>query len=150
MALSLLFLIFRGYSVEYTEVITRADFCEKLAVRGYDLYTILDTTHFRSTEDAIDDFLTTVFDSVYELINEYRGKRWCKAFFEDMSISGMEDVTNEDQIEMNEWLIKALVEQAIFIYDNGNSDASASKEKTNNPYGEIPVRILWNHHIIRE
>jgi len=135
--------------VEYTEVITRADFCEKLAVRGYDLYTILDTTHFRKTEDAIDDFLATVFDSVYEMIDGYRGKKWCEAFFEDMSIEGMTGVTDSDQIETNEWLIKALVEQAIFLYDNGDSDASSSKEKTNNPYSEKTVRILWNHYILR-
>lgn len=148
MALSLLFLIFRGYSVEYTEVITRADFCEKLAVRGYDLYTILDTTHFRSTEDAIDDFLKTTFDSIYGLIESYRGKRWCKLFFEDMSIEGMDSVTDENQIEKNEALIKTLVEQGIFLYDNGDSDAIASKEKENNPYGEKAVRILWDNDIL--
>ena len=66
----------------YKDYMTNDD----LIPRGYDLMAdgVLDDTHFRTREEAVDDFLGTTYDIVVGLIEKYRGREWTKAFLEDM------------------------------------------------------------------
>ena len=112
---------------------------EQLIKRGYDLAAILDTSHFQSTEDAVDDFMQNVFDEIYDLIEKYRGEAWTYAFFTDMKRS---DLTGE-ALRYQERLNKALLEQCIYVYDNGDTEATFDEGKK--PYGEKAVNAMWSN-----
>ena len=127
--------------MDYTIIITRSDFVEKLQKRGYDFTnaSVIDITHFESQNDAIDDFLQNVFDMIHELIVFNRGHEWAKAFFEDMQQTDLEG----EALDYKNMLIDALVQQAIYIYDNGDSQASSDKEEKRQPYSEKAMQKLW-------
>ena len=122
--------------ISYKDYITKED----LVPRGYilDADGVLDDTHFASKEDAIDDFMQNSFNIVHELVKRYRGREWTKAFFEDMK---KQDLTGK-ALEFQEALHEALIEQAIYIYDNG--DASASRYDGEKPYSPKAVAALWD------
>lgn len=136
--------------MEYTQVITREDITAKLTKRGYNLFDngVLDTSHFATLEDAVDDFLQSCTDSLNDLITTYRGKAWTDKFLEDMSISGMTNPSTKQQ-EYHDEYIRALLEHCIFTYDNGDANASALKDNPNEPYSPKAVQILWNMRILR-
>lgn len=119
----------------YKDYMTNDD----LIPRGYDLMAdgVLDDTHFRTREEAVDDFLGTTYDIVVGLIEKYRGREWTKAFLEDMKKGDL----SGRALEFQQAFKKALIEQAIFTYDNGDSQASAYKGI--NPYSEKAVQALW-------
>lgn len=136
--------------MDYTQIITRDDITAKLTKRGYNLFYngVLDTVHFTTLEDAVDDFLQGCTDSLNDLITTYRGKKWTDKFLQDMSISGMTNASTKQQ-EYHDEYIRALLEQCIFTYDNGDANASASKDNPNNAYSPKAVSILWNMNILR-
>ncbi len=117
---------------------------EELKQRGYNLQAdgVLDDTHFENREDAINDFMLNVCNIIYNLVKEYRGRKWTDAFFEDMKKT---DLTGK-ALEYQESLHDAIIEQAIFTYDNGDSQASASNEerKYNTAYAPKAVSELWD------
>ena len=117
---------------------------EELKKRGYDFNTdgVLDSTHFDNVEDAVDDFMQNSCKVVYNLIKDYRGREWTNAFFEDMKQT---DLTGK-ALEYQECLHDAIIEQAIFTYDNGDSQSSASNEerKYNTAYAPKAVSELWD------
>ena len=119
----------------YKDYITKED----LVPRGYilDDDNVLDTTHFNSKEDAIDDFMQNAFDIIEGLIVEYRGREFADAFFTDMA---RDDLTGK-ALEIQNRLKKALIEQNIYTYDNGDSDAS--KYVGEKPYAPKAVKLLW-------
>ena len=119
----------------YKDYITPQDFIK----RGYDFATILDTSHFQSVEDAIDDFIQTGFDEIYDLIEKYRGEAWTEAFFTDMKRT---DLTGE-ALKYQERLKKALIEQCIYIYDNGDTEATFDDGRK--PYSEKAVNAMWSN-----
>ena len=136
--------------MDYKQIITRDNITTKLTKRGYNLNDngILDTVHFATLEDAVDDFLQGCTDSINDLITTYRGKVWTDKFLEDMSISGMTNPTTKQQ-EYHDEYIRALIEHIIFTYDNGDANASALKDNPNNAYSPKAVQILWNMNILR-
>lgn len=71
------------------------------------------------------------------MIEKYRGREWTKAFLEDMK----KDDLSGRALEFQQAFKKALIEQAIYTYDNGDSQASAYNGQ--NPYGEKAVQALW-------
>lgn len=117
---------------------------EELKQRGYNLQAdgVLDDTHFENREDAINDFMLNVCNIIYNLVKEYRGRKWADAFFEDMKKT---DLTGK-ALEYQESLHDAIIEQAIFTYDNGDSQSSASNEerKYNTAYAPKAVSELWD------
>lgn len=119
----------------YKDYITKED----LVPRGYilDDDNVLDTTHFNSKEDAIDDFMQNAFDIIEGLVVEYRGREFADAFFTDMK---RDDLTGK-ALEIQNRLKKALIEQNIYTYDNG--DAEASKYVGEKPYAPKAVKLLW-------
>ena len=114
---------------------------EELKYRGYDLEAdgILDTEHFPSMEYAIDDFMNDAFDTIYTLVENYRGAEWTEAFFTDMA---RDDLSGE-ALKFKQRLNKALIEQAIFIYDNGNTKATFDDGRK--AYAPKAVEALWRN-----
>jgi lambda repressor-like predicted transcriptional regulator len=142
--------LYKEVAMDYKQIITRDDITTKLTKRGYNLNDngILDAVHFTTLEDAVDDFLQGCTDSINDLITTYRGKAWTDKFLQDMSISGMTNPTTKQQ-EYHDEYIRALIEHIIFTYDNGDANASASKDNPNNAYSPKAVQILWNMNILR-
>ena len=126
--------------IDYRNYVTLED----LRKRGYNLEAegVLDTSHFDTPQDAIDDFMLNVCNTIYELIRRYRGRMWTNALFEDMKQDNLTGMA----LEFKESLHNAIIEQAIFNYDNGDSNAQASNEdrKYNTPYSPKAVAELWD------
>lgn len=124
----------------YKDYITKED----LVPRGYilDDDNVLDTTHFNSKQDAIDDFMQNAFDIIEGLIVDYRGKEFADAFFTDMARN---DLTGK-ALKIQKTLKKALIEQNIYTYDCG--DAEASKYVGEKPYAPKAVKLLWEEEIL--
>ena len=127
--------------MDYKQIITRENWVDKLKKRGYDFtdQSVLDTSHFENPSDAIDDFLQNTFDMIHDLIVLNRGHKWAKAFMEDMQQT---DLTGA-ALEYKEDLIYALVQQAIFIYDNGDASASSDNQEKRDTYSEKAIERLW-------
>lgn len=125
----------------YKDYITNDD----LIPRGYDLTDdgVLETSHFKSVDDAIDDFMQNAFNIIVKLIERYRGFKWTANFLEDMKQS---DLTGT-ALEFQERFKQALIEQCIYIYDNG--DAAASAYKGEEEYAPKAVEWLWGKIIGR-
>lgn len=106
--------------LDYKNYFTKED----LRVRGYNLEAdgVLDISHFDTLEDAINDFMDNTLRAVYNLFVQYRGRKWTDAFFDDMTQENLSGTA----LDYQERLKRALIEQAIFIYDNGDSNANAS------------------------
>lgn len=111
----------------------------ELDKRGYQLDKdgVLATEHFQTVEDAVDDFMQNSFDIVQELVRNYRGRKWTDAFYEDMKKT---DLTG-NALKFQEALKEAIIQQAIYTYDNG--DASASAYKGESHYAPKAVSALW-------
>ena len=114
---------------------------EELAKRGYNLEQdgVLVDEHFASREDAIDDFMNDAFDTIFNLIEDYRGEEFTNAYFEDMARDDLEG----EALKWKKALNKALIEQAIFLYDNGNPETTLESNKK--PYAPKAVHALWHN-----
>ena len=126
--------------MDYTKYITLEDLRE----RGYNLEAdgVLDDSHFDSREDAINDFMLNVCNIVFNLIKSYRGRMWTTAYFNDMA---KDDLTGK-ALEYKEALHNAIIEQAIFNYDNGDSQATADNEDRKHHTAHAPKAAaeLWD------
>ena len=126
--------------LDYKNYFTKED----LRVRGYNLEAegVLDRSHFDTLEDAINDFMDNSFRAIYNLFVQYRGRKWTNAFFEDMTEENLSGVA----LDFKERLNRALVEQAIFVYDNGDSNANASYDERAARCGLAPKAVaeLWD------
>lgn len=127
-------------NLTYTDYFTK----EELRKRGYNLESdgVLDISHFDSINDAIDDFMNTALRAIYNLCVQYKGRNWADAFFHDMALSDLDGVALDCKQRLN----LALIEQAIYIYDNGDSNASSNREeyKERSPYAPKAVVELWD------
>ena len=129
--------------MDYKLIFSQENFVEAVRKKGYDLRdnSVLNSTHFASQDDAVDEFLQNSFDAIYELIRDNRGNQWAELFFEDMS----QDLTSDDDaIKYKAILKEALVEQVVYIWDNGDSDATADKDDRS-PYAPKAVKKLWGN-----
>ena len=72
--------------MDYKLIISQDDYVEAMRKKGYDLRdnSVLNSTHYSSQDDAIDDFLQNSFDTIYELIRDNRGNQWTELFMDDM------------------------------------------------------------------
>ncbi len=117
---------------------------EELRKRGYNLEKegVLDTSHFDSIQDAVDDYMLNVCNIVFHLISRYRGRVWTRAYFEDMAKDGLTGTA----LEYKEALHNAIIEQAIFTYDNGDSEANSSNDdrEHNTAFSPKAVAELWD------
>lgn len=127
--------------MDYKLIISREDFKAIMLKRGYnfDDPNVLDGVPFQTQDDAIDAYFQDVFDTIYHLIEDYRGSYWTRAFFEDMKLIDLDGAA----LEYKERLIEALWQQAIFVWDNGDSSANANKDDNRLPYSPKAVKCLW-------
>lgn len=112
-----------------------------LTKRGYDLTAdnVLDSTHFETKEDAINDFLQGAFDNIYDLVVKYRGEQWADAYFTDMQSNSL----TGEALVYKQKLQRAFIEQCIFIYDNGDTETTHFEGKY--PYAPKAVNALWGN-----
>ena len=118
---------------------------EQLRKRGYNLESngVLDISHFDSLDDAIDDFCNGALNQLYELIAKYTSRAWADAFLSDMA---RKDLVNTIALEYQELFKGALIEQIIYVYDNGDSSATSDNQdrKDRSPYSPKAVEKLWD------
>ena len=128
--------------MDYKLIISREDFLQIMIKKGYDFTDkqVLDGVPFQTQEDAIDTYFQDVFDTIYNLVKDYRGKWWTEMFFEDMQHTDLTGVA----LKYKEALIEALWQQAIFVWDNGDSNANANKDDNRSPYSPKAVKVLWD------
>lgn len=124
--------------LDYKDYFTK----DNLRVRGYNLEAdgVLDISHFDTLEDAIDDFMDNALRTIYNLFVKYKGRKWTDYFFSDMKNVDLTGVA----LEYKGLLNRALVEQAIFIYDNGDASANASLDETKTEYAPKAVAEIWD------
>jgi hypothetical protein len=117
---------------------------EDLRKRGYDLEAdnVLDSIHFGSRDEAIEDFMNNSLRAIYNLFVEYKGRNWADAFFSDMKNTDLTGVA----LDYQQRLHQALIEQAIYIYDNGDSNAVANlnDRAERNPYAPKAIVEIWD------
>lgn len=118
---------------------------EELRKRGYNLKSdgVLTISHFDSIDDAIDDFCNGALRQLKELIVKYTSRAWAEAFLSDMK---RKDLTNETAKMYQELFHDALIEQIIYIYDNGDSSADSDNgaRKDRSEYSPKAVELLWD------
>lgn len=122
---------------------------EDILYRGYDLKADgrLNSGDFATKESAIDDFLQENFNSVYDLIESYKGREWTKKFFLDMQEDIKEDV-HPRTYELKQILKWSLMEQTIFIYENGDIMTSAQIQPDKIGYSPKVIRKLWSNNLL--
>ena len=100
---------------------------EDLRKRGYNLKAedVLDDSHFDNIDDAIDDFMDDTFRNIYNLFVQYKGRKIADAFFTDMARDDLTGIAKDIKERLN----RCLVEQAIFIYDNGDANAQSGYQE---------------------
>ncbi len=128
--------------MDYKNIITYELWLEKMQSKGYDFTdtSVLDGSHFQSQDEAIEDYFQDTFNTIYELVREYRGNKWTELFFEDMSQDVESDI---EAARYKDALIKALIEQAVYIYDNGSVEASGEVNPDRHEYAPKAVKALW-------
>lgn len=123
---------------------------EQLRKRGYNLEAdgVLTTSHFDSVDDAIDDFCNGCLNQLAELIAKYKSRAWSDAFLSDMARN---DLTNATALEYQELFKDALIEQIIYVYDNGDSSSNSDNQdrKDRSPYSPKAVEKLWDRVLTR-
>ena len=126
--------------IDYTKYVKLED----LRKRGYNLEAegVLEISHFDTLKDAVDDFMLNVCNIVFNLIKSYRGRIWTNAFFEDMAKDNLVGTA----LEYKEALHNAIIEQAIFNYDNGDSQTTSNNEdrKHNTAHAPKAAAELWD------
>lgn len=131
--------------MDHTKFITVDD----VKLRGYDLTLKgrLNQGDFPDIASAAADFLRECFDSIYNLIELYKGPQWTERFFEDMS-GDIDPNENPGAYKLQKALKWAILEQTIFIYDNG--DARTSAKINIDILGHSPKAIdkLWNYGML--
>lgn len=131
--------------MDYANFITS----EEVKKRGYDLSLggRLNQGDFGTKESAIEDFLKECFDSIYNLIETYKGPKWTELFFEDMAQEINKDI-NPRAYRIQVALKWAILEQTIFIYDNGDVRTSAKVEIDKLGFSPKAVDKLWKYGLL--
>lgn len=122
---------------------------EDILSRGYDLKTQgrLEQGDFYTIDAAIEQFLKESFDSVYDLIESYKGVEWTEKFFEDMSTEI--DSTKYPEAYRKQSILRwAILEQTIFYYENGDIFTSSKIEIDKIGYSPKAVKKLWGHNLL--
>ena len=120
---------------------------EDILSRGYDLKVEgrLVKGDFLTIEDAISQFCYEVVDSIVGLIEAYRGQLWTLEFIQDMCQDNLVGAA----LSYQDALKGAILDQAIFIYENGSKEASAIVDNNRIEYSPKAMRRLWNFGILR-
>lgn len=114
--------------------------------RGYDLLADgrLNQGDFATITDSAEQFITECCDMIWAVIERHRGVKWCESFKQDM----MRDDLNDMALVCKNALKKAMLEQVIFIYENGDISANAIKDDTKRAISPKAINKLYNIGIL--
>lgn len=111
--------------------------------RGYDLLADgrLNQGDFATIEASAEQFINECCDMVWAVIEKHRGFKWCEQFKRDMiSEENMLDVISYYRDAMK----KVMLEQIVFIYENGDASANAIKDETKRSLSPKAINKLYN------
>lgn len=119
---------------------------EDVKTRGYDLTKdgALLKGDFLTIQDSANQFITECCDMVWGLIEKHRGVEWTNLFRKDMESNNLSGnaLTYQDMIK------KVMLEQIVFIYENGDSNASAIIDINKRAISPKVITKLYNYGII--
>lgn len=119
---------------------------EDVKTRGYDLTKdgALLKGDFLTIQDSANQFITECCDMVWGLIEKHRGVEWTNKFKQDMESNNLSGnaLTYQDMIK------KVMLEQIVFIYENGDSNASAIIDVNKRAISPKVITKLYNYGII--
>lgn len=119
---------------------------EEVKTRGYDLTKdgALLKGDFLTIQDSANQFITECCDMVWGLIEKHRGVEWTNQFKQDMESDNLSGnaLTYQDMIK------KVMLEQIVFIYENGDSNASAIIDVNKRAISPKVITKLYNYGII--
>lgn len=120
---------------------------EDIKRRGYDLTADgrLNIGDFNTIDDAVNEFIESCCNMIWSLIEKHRGVEWTEAFKSDMARTDLTD----NALLIQNGLKKALIEQVIFIYENGDVSANAIKDDGKRSLSPKAVTKLYNIGIIK-
>ena len=111
--------------------------------RGYDLVADgrLNQGDFATIEDSANQFIEECCDMVWSLIEKHRGFKWCEQFKQDMA---SEIAKDEATYFYQKAIKKILLEQIVFIYENGDTSANAIKDDTKRAVSPKVINKLYH------
>lgn len=119
---------------------------EDVKTRGYDLTKdgALLKGDFLTIQDSANQFITECCDMVWGLIEKHRGVEWTTKFKQDMESNNLSGnaLTYQDMIK------KVMLEQIVFIYENGDSNASSIIDVNKRAISPKVITKLYNYGII--
>lgn len=119
---------------------------EDVKTRGYDLTKdgALLKGDFLTIQDSANQFINECCDMVWGLIEKHRGVEWTTKFKQDMESDNLSGnaLTYQDMIK------KVMLEQIVFIYENGDSNASAIIDVNKRAISPKVITKLYNYGII--
>ena len=119
---------------------------EDVKTRGYDLAKdgALLKGDFLTIQDSANQFINECCDMVWGLIEKHRGVEWTTKFKQDMESENLSGnaLTYQDTIK------KVMLEQIVFIYENGDSNASAIIDVNKRAISPKVITKLYNYGII--
>lgn len=115
--------------------------------RGYDLLADgrLNQGDFATIEDSANQFIEECCYMIWDLIEKHRGVKWCEQFKQDMlSLEDSSSLISYYRVAIK----KILLEQVVFIYENGDITANAFKDDTKRAISPKVINKLYNIGIL--
>ncbi len=119
---------------------------EDVRSRGYDLLADgrLNQGDFATIEDSANQFIEECCYMIWDVIERHRGVKWCESFKQDMFRDDLSDMA----LLVKNALKKAMLEQVVFIYENGDISANAIKDDTKRSLSPKALNKLYAFGII--
>lgn len=115
--------------------------------RGYDLLADgrLNQGDFETIEESANQFIEECCNTIWALIEKNKGIKWANKFKQDML---RDDLVDELALMYQSALRSAMLEQVIFIYENGDINANAIKDDTKRGVSPKALTKLYNYGIL--
>ena len=115
--------------------------------RGYDLLADgrLNQGDFETIEASAEQFIEECCNTIWSLIEKNKGFKWANKFKEDMM---RDDLTDDMAILYQKVMRGVMLEQVIFIYENGDINANAIKDDTKRAVSPKALTKLYNYGIL--
>lgn len=115
--------------------------------RGYDLLADgrLNQGDFATITDSANQFIEECCDMIWAVIEKHRGVKWCEQFKQDMlSLEDSNSLISYYRVAIK----KILLDQVVFIYENGDITANAFKDDTKRAISPKAINKLYNIGIL--
>ena len=115
--------------------------------RGYDLLADgrLNQGDFETIEASAEQFIDECCNTIWSLIEKNKGVKWANNFKADMLRDDLED----EMAKMYQNVMRGvMLEQVIFIYENGDINANAIKDDTKRAVSPKALSKMYNYGIL--